>query len=313
MTSKLKKPISVVIPTCNRPTSLLIVLCRLTNQLQFSDEIIIVIDPIDSCHTKAIARLATSKLSPIRILIGQKKNNPSHLRNMGLKFAKNDQVAFLDDDCIPQQNYLSCIRKTFLIHQEKNKIIFQGVFTNQSVSANLFVDVTNLQNKLTAFQSIDFFGTKRHKPATLSAGVFFLHKAVVTQLGYLFDEKNYPWMSEQLELTCRAQTKAIKIKLVDAVRVQHLKQNLNLRKSLTRRFMEGWYQARVENTYLAPSHIRKLVGRKTSHRTLTGIRWLISQRRAGESWAVILMTILRIACFAAGRRLSKIAIFLFAN
>ena len=111
--------LSVIIPTCNRPKSLLRVVRPLLPQISQSRhacELIIVDDGgareaervlHDSLDKDAISLLKTLRLSENR--------GPSAARNAGINVATGKILAFLDDDCVPAENYID---ETLRIHNE---------------------------------------------------------------------------------------------------------------------------------------------------------------------------------------------------
>ena len=110
--------ISVVIPAYNRPDLLEKTIKAVENQsLKKTDfECILVYGKdrkvMDLCRKKSMQ-------SPVFSCFQSMSESPSKKRNIGIKKAKGNIVAFTDDDCIPDKNWLSEIVKSF---KENSKI-----------------------------------------------------------------------------------------------------------------------------------------------------------------------------------------------
>lgn len=101
--------ISVIIPHLNQPEYLSKVLAALSSQRGFQGRFeIIVVDngsnemPIAICDGWPETQLL-QELSP----------GPGHARNLGIKTAKGEILAFIDADCVAHENWLSSIENTF--------------------------------------------------------------------------------------------------------------------------------------------------------------------------------------------------------
>lgn len=96
--------ISVVIPTCNRPTDVQRALNSLTN-ISYPSWDILVVDQSDNALTKAIVEAARSNLPYLRYRHIQAKG-VSRARNLGIQLASGKIIAFLDDDCTVKPDWL---------------------------------------------------------------------------------------------------------------------------------------------------------------------------------------------------------------
>jgi GT2 family glycosyltransferase len=95
--------ISVILPTHNRAVSLVRALEALAKQtLPKSDYEVIVV--VDSC-TDDSAKVATSTFPNFRV-IEMSVRSPAKSRNAGARLAKGRYLAFTDDDCEPDPNWL---------------------------------------------------------------------------------------------------------------------------------------------------------------------------------------------------------------
>jgi glycosyltransferase involved in cell wall biosynthesis len=103
--------ISVVIPTCRRPKLLLRCLNALSAQ-RFDPEgfeVIVVSDGPDPVTANVLAGWSPERLPRLRYMTTTEKKGPAAARNYGWLNAKGALIAFTDDDCIPDPNWLSAI------------------------------------------------------------------------------------------------------------------------------------------------------------------------------------------------------------
>jgi glycosyltransferase involved in cell wall biosynthesis len=112
----MSRKISIVIPTYRRPELLVKCVDALLNQEDFSPldyEIIIVSDGPDEFTKGAIKSVVTSEDPRIRFLNLPEKKGPAGARNLGWLNASGCLVAFTDDDCVPDKNWLSVIWQSY--------------------------------------------------------------------------------------------------------------------------------------------------------------------------------------------------------
>lgn len=102
------KKVSVVIPTYNRPDLLHRCLQKLVNQNFEKNEyeIIVVSDGPDETTKLKVSEYKESLVSVLYCSL-HNKEGPAAARNLGWKSAKSILVAFTDDDCLPDRNWLS--------------------------------------------------------------------------------------------------------------------------------------------------------------------------------------------------------------
>ena len=103
--------ISVILPVYNSKDPILKVLKKINDQILKPNEIIIV-DSSDNIKIQEIVRSFNSNNSNIHTLYHWvPKAYPGHSRNIGVKLAKNEYVAFIDSKTLPKENWLSeCMR-----------------------------------------------------------------------------------------------------------------------------------------------------------------------------------------------------------
>jgi GT2 family glycosyltransferase len=94
--------ISVIVPTCDRTESL----ARCLEQLGEADEILV----SDDSRTSGSRQLLASRFPKARWLQGPRRG-PAANRNHASRYATGDWLAFVDDDCIPDCNWVNEITK----------------------------------------------------------------------------------------------------------------------------------------------------------------------------------------------------------
>lgn len=101
--------ISVVIPTYRRPDLLVKCIEALNRQtfLKNDYEIIVVSDGMDEVTDQAIK--SNPDFERVKYFFTPEKKGPAAARNMGWLEAKGTLIAFTDDDCIPDTNWLQAI------------------------------------------------------------------------------------------------------------------------------------------------------------------------------------------------------------
>jgi GT2 family glycosyltransferase len=104
--------VSVVVPTCNRPVLLARCLEALLKQdLPPADYEIIIVDDANSAETCKMVEQRAEQASPgghcILYLPAKYTHGPAAARNIGLRAARSEIIAFTDDDCIPSPGWLS--------------------------------------------------------------------------------------------------------------------------------------------------------------------------------------------------------------
>ncbi len=103
--------VGVIIPTRNRAELLRGALEALSRQTRVPDEVIVV-DNGSTDHTRQVAGQFSGRL-PLRYLF-EPTPGAGQARNAGIRHATSDVLAFTDDDCIPDENWLHFIELSFL-------------------------------------------------------------------------------------------------------------------------------------------------------------------------------------------------------
>lgn len=97
--------ISVVIVTKNRSKDLRECLVSLQSQLQKTDELL-VINNNSTDETEQVVRAFAQTVPSVVRIIKEKRHGYPVIYNRGLKEAKNQWIAFIDDDCVADPHWL---------------------------------------------------------------------------------------------------------------------------------------------------------------------------------------------------------------
>lgn len=182
--------LSIIIITRNRADMLKSCLNSLVTQTKKSDEVIVV-DNSSNDNTKNVV-INFNKQLPIRYIFEPRIGIPI-ARNTGIKNAKYDIIAFIDDDCVADKNW---IKNLHIIHKKNSDIlIIQGKINNK------------LKNKLLgeAFQYL----LNNCDPAPFDTKNLSFKRKILNNLKYVFDEKFI--FGEDAELGVRLRQKRYKI------------------------------------------------------------------------------------------------------
>jgi len=127
--------ISVIIPTCNRPESLRRLLDSLLRQTTQAKEIIIVDNGKEGKSSSLISSFSSSL--NIRCFFEPSKRI-SAVRNKGISAASCSVIAFLDDDCVADPQWIEAIEGVF----KDNRVqAVQGNTIQTAPSRNIYVDI----------------------------------------------------------------------------------------------------------------------------------------------------------------------------
>jgi GT2 family glycosyltransferase len=138
--------ISVIIPTFRRPTALLHCLEALTTQsLAKTDyEVIVVDDGTPEPHASEVATvIETAQLRglPVRCL-RQENCGPATARNKGASVARGRYLAFTDDDCAPEPEWLA----VYLARLQDSPQELFGGYTVNALPRNPYATASQLLN-----------------------------------------------------------------------------------------------------------------------------------------------------------------------
>jgi glycosyltransferase involved in cell wall biosynthesis len=108
--------ISIIIPSYNAGATIIKTLTFLYQQ-DYSDKIEIIVVNSSQDNTKEVIH---RKFPDVNVVQLEKRAYTGDAKNIGLKKAKGDIIAFIDSDCIPEKNWLSTIKSLYL---KGNKIV----------------------------------------------------------------------------------------------------------------------------------------------------------------------------------------------
>jgi len=195
--------ISVIISAFQRPESLKKTINALLNQTLAKNEfeIIVIVNEKDE---KVLAIKENLEEKGVKV-IETKEFFPDKKRNIGIKNAKGEIIAFTDDDCLPEKNWLENIKNAF----EKD-------------------------NELTGIEGLTFTNNKKishHATQNITAGNYpacnlaFKKTALIEVNG--FDEK-YNFFREDTDLAFKLLSKGKKIIFSKKVKVFHPPRKIKL-------------------------------------------------------------------------------------
>jgi FkbM family methyltransferase len=169
---------SVVIPSYERPQTLGKLLALLSRQV-FADFEVIVVD-----QSAARLDLDTIQSNFVMHYIHTTERGPGKARNLGIKHARGEVIAFTDDDCEPDAYWLANAYKYF---DDDNIVGLEGLIVSDTDDEERFRIVTNQR-----FRSIGFMTAN-----------LFLRKKVIDDAGG-FDERFERPFREDTDLAWRA-------------------------------------------------------------------------------------------------------------
>lgn len=203
----MKRKVSVVIPTYKRPKLLIDCLIALSKQtLPKEDfEVIVVSDGPDVETLNYIRPWLESANFTITFLQTSAKNGPAAARNLGWLSSKHPLIAFTDDDCQPQPEWL----ETFVHHYNDEEFLVFSGHTYVPISD----DPTDYELNIGNLQTADF----------ITANCACTYKALVKVHG--FDERYKAAWREDSDLEFKFISQNIPIvKIKDAVVVHPVRQ-----------------------------------------------------------------------------------------
>jgi len=187
--------VSVIIPTYNRVNYLKNTINSLLNQTNMPYEII-VIDDGSTDGTKEYLEEISQKYKIIKCFY-QKNSGPAKARNLGIKKARGNIIAFLDDDEIAHKNWIKVIVETF---KKFDNIGGVGGPYIEERSKNIYEKYLKLQFNIT--------NSKNFKKLPYLGGNTAFCKKVLQEIGG-FDEKLI--RGEDVDLSFRIRLKGYKI------------------------------------------------------------------------------------------------------
>ncbi len=257
MTPQIK--VSVIIPTAKRATMLDKTLAALAFQTRRPYQVIVVSNGKRDKETDAVV-LSYNKRLPIS-LYHEEIPGPSHARNTGLVHARGTIIAFLDDDCVTAKNWLLEIEQTYK-KKTIDRVIFQEKWTHVFPNTNIITELFHFRRLQQKHKMKKAFGYSVTNEA--HAGCCFMKRSVLAAFPYVFDERLFPFIGEEVDFSARAQLLGIPILLHPRVRVTHYKQSA---KSVLRTFHHVFLYGRalgiIQEKYKVSTTIAKVFAKET--------------------------------------------------
>jgi len=198
--------ISVIIPSYNSQDTIEKCLDSLSNQsYKDSYEIILVDSSIDKTP-----QIVSSHHPDIKLIHFSKKTDPGTARNMGIREAKGDILAFTDSDCVPSRDWLE---RMAAAHQSAYRVI-GGVVRNGNTDNNSIA----LAGYMAEFREF-LPGRLVREVAHVPTCNISYKKQVFLDYG-LFRGEYYP--QEDMVYNCRLAEKGVKILFDPAIEVYHI-------------------------------------------------------------------------------------------
>ena len=172
--------LSIVISTWNRKNNLKRILFSLTKQ-NFSRKFeIIICDSNSKDGTKELIS-KYSNLPNLIINYQNLENNISTKRNYGLKYARSNNIIFIDDDCLPEKNFL--IKFFNILSHSNTNVIYCGIvkFPKKKLFQNYFK-----YRQSRHFTKIDNQHLDESRIVTMNMGI---KRNLISKKQILFEEK----------------------------------------------------------------------------------------------------------------------------
>ena len=219
---------SIIIPTYNRPKNLknCIESLKHINYPRNRFEVIIV----DDGSTQVLDNLIEPYKSLMKVtLIRQKNAGPAKARNTGASVAQGKYVAFTDDDCVPDQNWLLVLENAF---SNSPKALLGGRTINTfsdnpySTASQLLIDYI-----------YDYYNHRSGKIQFFTSNNFAISRELFNQVGQF--DINFPLAAgEDREFCDRCLFQGYSLAYVPQAIIYH-SHNLNLSKFWQQHFNYG--------------------------------------------------------------------------
>ncbi|MDJ0843606.1 glycosyltransferase family 2 protein [Crocosphaera sp.] len=165
---------SLVIPTYNRPERLKTCLDSIKNLNYPGDRFEVII--VDDGSQEPLDNLVNPYRNQLNLtLIRQSNAGPATARNTGANAAKGEYLAFTDDDCTLDKNWLSALENGF---SKAEKALIGGKTINDlpdnpySTASQLLIDYI-----------YDYYNNKSHQPTFFASNNFALSRDLFKKVG----------------------------------------------------------------------------------------------------------------------------------
>jgi glycosyltransferase involved in cell wall biosynthesis len=209
--------VSVVIPTYNRPVALYECIQALCQQTISPDrfEIVVVDDgsqaPVELTSNEQEAAPLTPPRPRIRVL-RQENAGPAAARNRGAVMASGTYIAFTDDDCLPQPNWL----ENLLVGAASNPDSLLGGTTFNGLNNDLLAEA----NQLILDLVYDHFNGNHDEARFLTSNNWLVPRNRFLEIGG-FDEEFRRAGGEDRDFCDRWRFDNRRIVWIDEARVEH--------------------------------------------------------------------------------------------
>jgi GT2 family glycosyltransferase len=219
---------SIIIPTYNRPERLKTCLDSLTCLDYPHDRFEVVI--VDDGSDNPLDSLVNSYYNQLNLtLIRQSNAGPAKARNTGANAAKGQYLAFTDDDCTPEQNWLSALDKAF--YKTPNALL--GGKTMNAVLDNPY----STASQLLIDYLYDYYNTNSAQATFFASNNFAVSRELFNQVGQ-FDVTFPLAAGEDREFCDRWRSKNLALCYVPEAIINHF-HNLSLSRFWRQHFNYG--------------------------------------------------------------------------
>lgn len=132
----MRVPVTLIIPTYQRPGELAECLSRLTPQAMAAGMEILVCD--DSADERTLKMLR--RQFPEVLHLAGPRRGPAANRNAGARAAQGEWLIFLDDDCEPNERFLGAYLEAFAKHSAEEDIAFEGATIRKGTNDSLLTE-----------------------------------------------------------------------------------------------------------------------------------------------------------------------------
>jgi GT2 family glycosyltransferase len=276
---------SVIVPTYNRAAQLAQCLQELVSQQLAAWEIIVV----DDGSAQSVRAQLESQFPQVRWL-EQANQGPAAARNRAARISTGDYLAFTDDDCLPDRQWLACLAEA----AQRYPGAVLGGTTVVAEGAGIYDRVAQLVHHCV----YQFYNANREQAFFLASNNLALPRSLFEELQG-FDEGKFPYVSEDRDLCARVRSREIRLVWQASARVLHLPK-LNLYRYCKMYFRYGRGAARYHQACAGRGAASHMVD-GSFHLRAPGILWQgIREEKPLHQIPCLCLCILWQICNAAG-------------
>ena len=218
--------ISVVIPTHNRPFALKNCLVALEATTFPRDEMEVII--VDDNGSTDLSDIAMSVKIDVRVVRLDVQSGPGIARNAGVNISSGELIAFTDDDCLPDANWLSAL---WTGHQQHPNAMLGGRLVNSQTQF-----IASIANQVVSDIVYSHYNASSLQSRFFSTNNVAVPRALFTEMGG-FDPE-FSRASEDRDLCDRWRALGLPMVLLPDAVVAHDK-SLTVRHFLRQHFRYG--------------------------------------------------------------------------